>query len=284
MGLVVEVSLQGWARSLRCSVWCWHRDASGAAFPNPVSEREKPSSSSSSSTSPCLLHPLLPSLQLSDALIRKECDRGSPPSSSTTFSYRDTRSGPAPVSLDGEKRLKKGERRSCSLPSSSFCPLLHQKKTPGKKCLRSFAIRASAAALPHSPVRIPQNASCMRPFFLSLLFNSCRWRISYAHYCGSAEGIYFHTDDPVAERRSRELVSVCGSELMLRAAFRDLRCYNQRCQSSSALLNSNWDLWPENLVQLWKAAVIMWWLCPTVDLRVPAAPSFSWMQECKRKQ
>lgn len=78
-------------------------------------------------------------------------------------------------------------------------------------------------------------------------------------------GIYFHTDDPAAERRSRELVSVCGRELTLRAAFRDLRCNNQRCQSSSALLNSSWDLWPENLVQLWKAAAIMWWLCPTVD-------------------
>lgn len=158
---------------------------------------------------------------------------------------------------------------------------------------RKLRVRNACGLLPfvHPPLRsrTPRCASrrtpvaCVR-FFLSLLFNSCRWRISYAHYCGSAEGIYFHTDDPVAERRSRELVSVCGSELMLRAAFRDLRCYNQRCQSSSALLNSNWDLWPENLVQLWKAAVIMWWLCPTVDLRVPAAPSFSWMQECKRKQ
>lgn len=149
-----------------------------------------------------------------------------PPSSSTTFSSRDIRSGPAPLSLDGEKRLKKGEQRSCSLPSSSFYPLLHQQKTPGKKCLCSFAICAIAAALPHSPVRIPQNASCMRPFLLSLMFNVYLWRISYTHYCGSAQEMsrYLLPHSRPSSWTASPGPGVCLREWIdaPRAAFRDL--------------------------------------------------------------
>lgn len=143
-------------------------------------------------------------LQLSDALKQEECDRRSLPSftSCSSSSSRDTHAGPAPVSLDGENRLKKGVRRSWSPPPPPPSTLLHQKKTPGKKCVHTRAICASTAPLPHSSKRITQHATCTLPLTLSFV---SVWWISCVCECGLVMG--WHSVSSSAD--DQEPVRVC---------------------------------------------------------------------------